>query len=629
MSSNRSACDLLPARSFRWLFAASALVALTITLLAQPAPAGFTVTNCAEADLISAVNIGGIVALACDGTITISRTLTISADLTLNASGHNVIINGGNSNRIFRVNRGVTLTLKGLTLANGRSGDNQTNSIPGVGGSGGAIFNDGGVVILEDCILFNHLTLGSNGANGDSAVNGEGRDGDDGGSGKGGAIFNNGGVLLITRTAFSRNSATGGQGGNGGGGSESGNGNDGGDGGNGGVGLGGAIYNTSGGVLEMFDSTFANNQVAGASGGSGGTGSGALGFAGSPGSSSIGGGGAIFNESGRVTVNNCTFSANSCFGAAGNGGNLGVGARNGFDGRKGSGALGAALFNDGGACAITNATFFANVVVGGNGGNGGGGGGTGFGGDGGSGGEGGNANGAGFYNRHNGTASLVNCTFSSNNTLSGVGGAVGVGGGFAGRSGQRGGDGLGSGGGIFNEEGTVTLKNTVLAYTEGGGNCGGITSDGGNNISSDGTCKFQLKTSLNSVNPKLVALADNGGTTSTVALLSGSPAIDAGNDSVAPSTDQRRAKRSGVSDIGAFEFNGRVTGFSLDARLEQTNLVLAWPTFDSRFILEMADDLSLQAVWSAVTNQPIIVNNQNTLTLGATNQSRYFRLKKP
>lgn len=86
MSSNRPACDLQPARRSRWLFTASALVALTIPLLAQPAPAGFTVTNCAEVDLISAVNIGGIVALGCDGTITISRTLTISADLTLNAS---------------------------------------------------------------------------------------------------------------------------------------------------------------------------------------------------------------------------------------------------------------------------------------------------------------------------------------------------------------------------------------------------------------------------------------------------------------------------------------------------------------------------------------------------------------
>jgi hypothetical protein len=51
-------------------------------------------------------------------------------------------------------------------------------------------------------------------------------------------------------------------------------------------------------------------------------------------------------------------------------------------------------------------------------------------------------------------------------------------------------------------------------------------------------------------------LANNGGPTDTVALLAGSAAIDAGNNTKAPSNDQRGAARSGVSDIGAFEFNG-------------------------------------------------------------------------
>ena len=41
-----------------------------------------------------------------------------------------------------------------------------------------------------------------------------------------------------------------------------------------------------------------------------------------------------------------------------------------------------------------------------------------------------------------------------------------------------------------------------------------------------------------------------------VSLLSSSPAINAGNNALAPATDQRGFARNGVSDMGAFEFNG-------------------------------------------------------------------------
>lgn len=54
----------------------------------------------------------------------------------------------------------------------------------------------------------------------------------------------------------------------------------------------------------------------------------------------------------------------------------------------------------------------------------------------------------------------------------------------------------------------------------------------------------------------LDALGDNGGPTYTHALLGGSTAINAGDNALAPTTDQRGYLRSGVSDIGAFEFNG-------------------------------------------------------------------------
>jgi hypothetical protein len=70
-------------------------------------------------------------------------------------------------------------------------------------------------------------------------------------------------------------------------------------------------------------------------------------------------------------------------------------------------------------------------------------------------------------------------------------------------------------------------------------------------------------TSVNPIDPKLGPLANNGGKTKTHALLGGSRAIDAGDNSILPATDQRGAgfprKKDGnfngvpVVDIGAFE----------------------------------------------------------------------------
>lgn len=56
--------------------------------------------------------------------------------------------------------------------------------------------------------------------------------------------------------------------------------------------------------------------------------------------------------------------------------------------------------------------------------------------------------------------------------------------------------------------------------------------------------------------PKLNALADNGGFSQTMALQPGSPAIKAANPAQCPSLDQRCYTRNGICDIGAFEFNG-------------------------------------------------------------------------
>ena len=88
------------------------------------------------------------------------------------------------------------------------------------------------------------------------------------------------------------------------------------------------------------------------------------------------------------------------------------------------------------------------------------------------------------------------------------------------------------------------LINTLLAGNTPT-NCSGVITDLGHNLSSDGSCNFTSIGSLNNTDPELGPLADNGGPTLTMALLPGSPAIDAGDNSAAQPTDQRGFPRRG------------------------------------------------------------------------------------
>ena len=84
---------------------------------------------------------------------------------------------------------------------------------------------------------------------------------------------------------------------------------------------------------------------------------------------------------------------------------------------------------------------------------------------------------------------------------------------------------------------------------------GNITSLG-HNLDSDGSCELSGTGDLSSTDPLLGPLQDNGGPTFTHALLPGSPAIDAADDTAAPATDQRGIRRpqGRAGDIGAYEF---------------------------------------------------------------------------
>lgn len=140
-------------------------------------------------------------------------------------------------------------------------------------------------------------------------------------------------------------------------------------------------------------------------------------------------------------------------------------------------------------------------------------------------------------------------------------------------SGNRAGvDGSGDGGGIrnsnFSSDYSVNIRNTIIADNFWGDSAYGliptdfrgnlyslgfnlIETAGGNPIIGDTTGNIIGQDPMLDPN-----LAYNGGPTSTHALLSGSPAINAGNNDNAPSTDQRGFARiiGGTIDIGAYEF---------------------------------------------------------------------------
>jgi hypothetical protein len=142
--------------------------------------------------------------------------------------------------------------------------------------------------------------------------------------------------------------------------------------------------------------------------------------------------------------------------------------------------------------------------------------------------------GGGIYNQ--GTLTLINSTVSGNGLFRGFpeGGGIYNGGvatisnsTIAGNSAVYSGQ-MGYGGGIFNFDGPVTLQNSIVANNSAD-NCHGTMNSNGYNLSSDATCAFGNSGDLNNTDPSLEPLQYNGGPTQTMALPSGSPAIDAGN----------------------------------------------------------------------------------------------------
>src|SRR5215467_1034232 len=363
--------------------------------------------------------------------------------------------------------------------------------------------------------------------------------------GSGGGIFN-AGTLTLTNSIISGNST-----GNGGGDSDVD--------GNGGSG---------GGISNAGTTTLTNSTISGNSTGNGGSSSGASGN---------GGSGAGIDNSGTLTLIGATVSGNSTGiggeskvppGNGGNGGGInnsgtltligatvsgnstGIGGVCNHASPAGSGGSGGGIFNGGNSLIVTNSTISGNST--GNGGNGAV--------DGGSGGSGG-----GIFSGGN-SLTVTNGTISGNSTGNGGSGNSTLGG--------SGGSG-GVGGGIYANGAAPSIRASIIALNSapvGPDIDGTVTSQSHNLVGKgDGSTGFtngvnndQVGSIASPLDPKLGPLANNGGLTLTHVLLAGSPAIDAGDDSVLGgplflTTDQRGAgfprKYCTHVDIGAFEIS--------------------------------------------------------------------------
>ncbi len=223
-------------------------------------------------------------------------------------------------------------------------------------------------------------------------------------------------------------------------------------------------------------------------------------------------GGAIENDAGSLTLANSTVSSNT----AQNGGAIYIGTDSSVNVNSSTlssntaSTAGGAIENKG-TVSLTDASVFSNTADG---------------------------SGAGIDNE--GALSLSNATVTANTADE-------------------------SGGGINNNGGTLVLSNTIVSAdtAHGGGTDinGAITTDDGynllgtavNNTTNDPT---PGKGDVFSDKPGLSAAGNYGGPTQTLALLTGSPAIGAGNAGATnPSTDQRGLPRmvNGSVNIGAFQ----------------------------------------------------------------------------
>jgi hypothetical protein len=171
--------------------------------------------------------------------------------------------------------------------------------------------------------------------------------------------------------------------------------------------------------------------------------------------------------------------------------------------------------------------------------------------------------GGGVFNYN--TATFTNTTIANNQALDGPGGGITDlapdGYMYLSNTTVAGNSSVKGGGGLSVEGGLPQLHNTLIALNSApvGPDIVGTIDSQGFNLIGDGSNAYGfvdsdlVGTPDNPIDPMLGPLADNGGSTLTMALLDGSPAIDAGDATGAPTVDQRGLPRDDPPDIGAFE----------------------------------------------------------------------------
>lgn len=481
----------------------------TVQAVAPRGPA----TTCTAAAIRTALVAGGLVDVACAGPTVISwdSEVTLTAHTTLDGHG-TLILDGQNTRPLLRSENNLTITLRNLTIRNGRSSDQGAGIKVGFWNTftasnvrfennwstkdtaqcdgGGAIFigggstatisastfvnnqaNNGGAInSLRTRLSVTNSTFDHNGALHSDQMN---TFGDCGG---GGAIYidgsrppENGGPdsLLLVDNTYTNNTSN-----------------------NHGGAIFAGLYSNE--TLLVDRSSFENNSVSrAASGPWSGTG-GAIWYGWAAGdvanerltlsnstlagNTGIGQGGGLWTDA-PVTIRNVTFSGNDATDPA---------DYPGEEWRKGNGGA-LAVANDA-PVEIINATFAANH--------------------------------AGF----NGGA-IAGHTITLRNTL------------------------------FFNNTTDWSIKimqHCTDALTDGGNNLQYPPKNPDPNFWNETNCTAAIAT------PSLTldALANNGGPTKTRALPAGSPAINAGNPATCSALDQRGYMRASVCDIGAYEANG-------------------------------------------------------------------------
>jgi hypothetical protein len=241
-----------------------------------------------------------------------------------------------------------------------------------------------------------------------------------------------------------------------------------------------------------------------------------------------------------LTMNNCTVSDNDNINFGSGGLDLTLGTvtitNSSFIGNSISGAneggTGAAFSNDLGTATFENCTFFGNSV---------------------------NNNQAGGAISNGGTMTLIDCTVTGNSARTGGG----IYAGFDSTSNLYDTIVAGNTGGTTSGPSDIGVSGTILVgvpntvMITGSNNLIGTGGSGGLKNGQNGNIVLKSLANLG-----LASLGSYGGTTQTMALLPGSPAIAAGSASITgvttPTTDQRGIARpkNSAPDIGAFQTQG-------------------------------------------------------------------------